>query len=332
MVKDTIYLIYIHQLLILNNYEKKKKTRLKTPLLQSFTRWHTTLMQCLKPLQIRNPKKNFIIGVDELWLTVPCGKCYACQSNKRSFWTCRLFFEAATAISSIFVTLTYDDAHIPHSGLLPTLSKRDVQLFIKRLRKRFPQHHIKYFLCGEYGSHTARPHYHAIIFDLPLCGNFVDYYHKELSKLWTLGFVQCANVNINRIGYVSKYILKSDNDKKFFQDHDLTPPFMLSSRRPAIGAAIADKIKDYLSPDMSCIHYRGQTFLLPRYVKEKLPDYLQNAIDDKRYEYVKNVENNNKCFARNAPSLEKVKRYYEEKTKRERYQRKLQTAKQQLIL
>lgn len=107
---------------------------------------------------------------------------------------------------------------------------------------------------------------------------------------------------------------------------------MLSSRRPAIGAAIADKIKDYLSPDMSCLHYRGQTFLLPRYVKEKLPDYLQNAIDDQRYEYVKNLENNNKCFARNATSFEKLKRKYGEDTIRERYQKKLKTAKQQIIL
>lgn len=107
---------------------------------------------------------------------------------------------------------------------------------------------------------------------------------------------------------------------------------MLSSRRPAIGAAIADKIKDYLSPDMSCIHYRGQTFLLPRYVKEKLPDYLQIAIDDKRYEYVKNLENNSKRFNRNASSFEKVKRLNEEKTIRERYKRKLKTAKQQIIL
>lgn len=289
-------------------------------------------MQCLHPIQIRNPKKDFIFGYHQFWLTVPCGKCYACQSNKRSFWTCRLFFEAATAISSLFVTLTYDDVNIPYSGLLPTLSKRDVQLFIKRLRKRFPEHHIKYFLCGEYGSHTARPHYHAIIFDLPLCGNFVEYYHKELQKLWPQGFVQCSNVNINRIGYVSKYILKSDNDKKFFQTHDITPPFMLSSRRPAIGAAIADKIKDYLSPDMSCIHYRGQTFLIPRYVKDKLPDYLQIAIDDKRHEYVKNMENNRIRSLSNASSFEKVKRKYQDKTREERYQRKLKTAKQQIIL
>lgn len=289
-------------------------------------------MQCLHPIQIRNPKKDFIFGVDNFWLTVPCGKCYACQSNKRSFWTCRLFFEAATAISSLFITLTYDDANIPYSGLLPTLSKRDVQLFIKRLRKRFPQHHIKYFLCGEYGSHTARPHYHAIIFDLPLCGNFAEYYYKELQKLWTLGFVQCANVNINRIGYVSKYILKSDNDKKFFQNHDITPPFMLSSRRPAIGAAIADKIKDYLSPDLSSIHYRGYTFILPRYVKEKLPDYLQIAIDDKRHDYVKNMENHRICTLSNASSFEKLKQRYEEKTREERYQRKLKTSKQQINL
>ncbi len=72
------------------------------------------------------------------------------------------------------MTLTYDDEHLPindyvdSDGVIhgkPTLRKRDVQLFLKRLRKNYKyDNHIKYFCCGEYGGKTFRPHYHLIIF------------------------------------------------------------------------------------------------------------------------------------------------------------------------
>lgn len=288
-------------------------------------------MKCLHPISVRNPKKNFQFGQDPFWLTVPCGKCFACQSNKRSFWTCRLYFEAISAISSIFVTLTYDDEHLPLKNGVPTLNKRDCQLFLKRLRKQFPNHHIKYFLCGEYGSQTARPHYHAIIFDLPLCGNFLEYYRNEILKIWSLGHITADKVNINRIGYVSKYILKTQSDKEHYLEFEIQPPFLLSSRRPAIGAAIADKIKDYLSPDNTTIHYHGYSFILPRYVKEKLPDYLQNAIDDLRYDYVKNLENNYRHTLSCASDFERKKIKQAEQARDKFYQRKLKQAKRQLL-
>ncbi len=288
-------------------------------------------MKCLHPISVRNPKKNFQFGQDPFWLTVPCGKCFACQSNKRSFWTCRLYFEAISAISSIFVTLTYDDEHLPLKNGFPTLNKRDCQLFLKRLRKQFPNHHIKYFLCGEYGITTARPHYHAIIFDLPLCGNFLEYYRIELLKIWSLGHITADKVNINRIGYVSKYILKTQSEKEHYLEFEIQPPFLLSSRRPAIGAAIADKIKDYLSPDNTTIHYHGYTFILPRYVKEKLPDYLQNAIDDLRHDYVKNLENNYRYTFMLASDFERKKMKQAEQATDRQYERKLKQAKHQLL-
>ena len=74
-----------------------------------------------------------------------------------------------------FCTFTYDDDHVPRSyypdpetgEAIPslTLCKRDFQLLMKRIRRRFPDDHIRFFACGEYGSQTFRPHYHAIVFD-----------------------------------------------------------------------------------------------------------------------------------------------------------------------
>ena len=52
-----------------------------------------------------------------------------------------------------FVTLTYDDKHLPFDF---KLKKSDVSLFIKKLRHYFERKDksvkIKYFVCGEYGS------------------------------------------------------------------------------------------------------------------------------------------------------------------------------------
>ena len=69
--------------------------------------------------------------------------------------------------SAYFVTLTYDNNHVPISEHgFPTLCKRDFQLFMKRLRFNTGVK-IKYYVAGEYGSTNHRPHYHAVIFGAP---------------------------------------------------------------------------------------------------------------------------------------------------------------------
>lgn len=132
-------------------------------------------------------------------VSVPCGKCAACQIRKRKDWTTRLSNEAEFyGDNCCFVTLTYDDDNIPvtcfnpvkgdrpkmidrGAGELPlfTLLPSDVQKFIKRLRrhleyvpksanKRLGRDHvessIRYYAVGEYGGRFGRPHYHLMIF------------------------------------------------------------------------------------------------------------------------------------------------------------------------
>lgn len=48
-------------------------------------------------------------------------------------WAVRCVHEAQLYDTSYFVTLTYNDAHLPYSS---QLVKRDFQLFVKRLRRR----------------------------------------------------------------------------------------------------------------------------------------------------------------------------------------------------
>lgn len=113
-------------------------------------------MRCLKPY-----RKN----KEEIY---PCGKCLPCRIQRREDWTLRMMHELQYWKDSCFLTLTYDDAHLPKDG---GLSKEDLQLFFKRLRRHLDYKYgrsfkIKYFACGEYGPKGHRPHYHAIIFGL----------------------------------------------------------------------------------------------------------------------------------------------------------------------
>ena len=100
-------------------------------------------MQCRFPV---------LVNVKGRQIYVPCGKCAWCVANARADWFVRLRFEARTALYRSFVTLTYDDDHLPvkvdsETGLIvPTVSLRDVQLFHMRIRKKYK---FRFMLCSE---------------------------------------------------------------------------------------------------------------------------------------------------------------------------------------
>ena len=70
-----------------------------------------------------------------------------------------------------FITLTYDDEHLPELG---SLKFSDFQKFIRRFRKKLAREDMKahgvvyrrlrFYHCGEYGDKEGRPHFHAILF------------------------------------------------------------------------------------------------------------------------------------------------------------------------
>lgn len=126
-------------------------------------------MQCYHPIHVRSP--NGAVN------TVSCGKCFACQSNRRKDFAFRLKEEQKHSLVSYTVTLSYDDYHLPpleifyiddplthddpdHFYYNP-LRIDDVQRFIKVLRKHYK---LRYFGVGEYGARSNRPHYHIIFF------------------------------------------------------------------------------------------------------------------------------------------------------------------------
>ena len=137
------------------------------------------IMQCLQPITLKNPAK---IKTNPS-LTVPCGKCAACLSRRRDDWSFRLNEELKQSTSANFVTLTYEDEKCPYKSF----RKEDIQLFIKRLRKSLEFTKIKYFISSEYGFRTHRPHYHMIIFNIPLDLDV----KKVLVDKWQIGRASC---------------------------------------------------------------------------------------------------------------------------------------------
>lgn len=95
-------------------------------------------------------------------ISLPCGKCIGCRLEHSRKWAVRCVLEASCHAQNCFVTLTYADEHLPPDG---SLCKRDLTLFLKRLRKSRPGQKIRYFACGEYGERLRRPHYHLILFN-----------------------------------------------------------------------------------------------------------------------------------------------------------------------
>lgn len=153
-----------------------------------------------------------------LYFDVPCGKCEECRNNMRSEWFVRSFYEwqevQKTHGCGMFYTLTYNNTFLPHYKGIPCFSKRDIQLFIKRLRFALELVGVRlvgYLLTCENGERFDRPHYHVIFF-LSSVMNPWKFYHI-VEKEWQNGFVYAGRdggiVNsVSGILYVTKYCCK----------------------------------------------------------------------------------------------------------------------------
>lgn len=76
---------------------------------------------------------------------LPCSKCFGCKKERARQWSLRCVHEASDHEESSFVTLTFSDESFDRRGSR-SVEKRDVQLFMKRLRKRFSDRRIRVFM------------------------------------------------------------------------------------------------------------------------------------------------------------------------------------------
>lgn len=217
-------------------------------------------MQCVTPYRKKDPRKGMI--------DFPCGNCFACRVNKVRDWTTRLLIEAQGSVYTYFVTLTYSDEHLPmvqssDFDVYASLNKVHMQLFHKRLRKK--GFIFRYYVIGEYGTHTKRPHYHGIYFTQKSL-NVLDF-----QEIWGLGNCRFDAVNAAAIGYVCRYHLLPEEELPKCMEK----PFSIMSRRPGLGYGYLfdHEVRKWHTADYDNRQYAvidGKKRFLPSYLKKKM--------------------------------------------------------------
>lgn len=215
----------------------------------------------------------------DLPVTVACGRCIGCRLERSRQWAVRLMHEAQLHADGCFLTLTYDNEHLPRGG---TLVKKHFQDFMKRLRRGFPPKSVRYFHCGEYGSLRRRPHYHAIVFgvDFPDKIFFKEkngnrlYISAKLEQLWPFGSSLIGSVTFESAAYVARYCVeKLHLDGEFEYEHidvetgevlPLKSEYVTMSLKPAIALDWFRQFKGETYRDDTVI-MRGQEMPPPRY-------------------------------------------------------------------
>lgn len=198
---------------------------------------------------------------------IPCGHCMICRCNRAAEWSARLVHESLYHNDNSFITLTYDDEHIPYSPFgLFDLNKKHLQNFFKRARKYLHPKKIRYFAVGEYGSQTQRSHYHAIIF-----GHRFDC--DELETLWKAGLSHVGSASERSIYYTAGYLLK--NYERRNNIYGRVESFNLCSRGLGLDFALAHKER-IQKGEMTA---EGRQVAIPRYYRKKI------EIDKKNLKY-----------------------------------------------
>ncbi len=249
-------------------------------------------------------------GFVDMPVMLPCGRCIGCKLEHSRQWAMRQVHESQLHEENCFITLTFNDEHLPENR---SVSKRDIQLFFKRLRKENYAKTIRYFACGEYGDDDARPHYHSCLFghafrDSELLSHNDGkpmFRSASLEKLWQdkqgnqIGFATVSPFSMETASYVARYVTKKDSreeaykyiDKKTGEIIQLEKEFALMSRRPGIGKPWYDKFSGDIYPkDFTTI--KGVKMRPPKYydnLKEKDDPQQMARLKGKR----KEVQNSN---------------------------------------
>jgi len=235
-------------------------------------------------------------------LSLPCGQCIGCRLERSRQWAVRCVHESQMHEHSVFVTLTYNDDHVPVS-----LDYSDYQKFMKRLRRRFFSP-IRFFMAGEYGERFQRPHFHACLFgcffeDRKLFRRLPNgcslWTSEVLNELWPFGFASIGDVTFESAAYVARYVTKKVTgplaeshyrcvDPDSGEVIDRTPEFCHMSLKPGIGFPWYEKYHKEVFPRDEVV-MRGKKMRPPRYYMELLRRTEGCMIDDVEFERFKDA-------------------------------------------
>lgn len=247
------------------------------------------------------------------FMEVNCGQCIGCRLAYAQGWAIRCIHEAEEYDANSFVTLTYDPKNLPmHGSLVPDHFTN----FMKKLRKK-RRHPIRYFMAGEYGSDSGRPHYHAILFNTDFAdkeffsnrnGN-VLFTSEELSKTWSLGFASVGSVTFESAGYVARYCMKKATgdhevlpqqlDERTGEIYEVHPEYARMSRgrggTRGLGHAWIEEYLDTVYPRDSVV-FNGREIKPPKYYDKILqqtdPELWKRVCDKRRKQFYENAEEN----------------------------------------
>jgi len=189
---------------------------------------------CLFPKLVKNRKyvankknQGNVPEADDqrkLYVPIGCGKCMECLKKKSREWQVRLNEEIKTDSRGLFVTLSFSDESLQElqtdiiglSGyeLDNETATKAVRRFLERWRKKHKKS-VKHWLVTELGTqNTERIHLHGIIFtDLK----------DDVKQIWKYGNVYIGDyVNEETIGYIVKYLHKTDPKHKEYKPKILT--------------------------------------------------------------------------------------------------------------
>lgn len=203
---------------------------------------------CIKTIWIRKYQQE-----------VPCGKCYECVKRRRNDWYVRCVIQSRKSRYTYFGLLTYAEVG-------QDLVKRDVQLFLKRLRSY--GYVFSYLIVGEHGEKNDRPHWHCLFFT----DSGMRYAH--ISKAWRGGYETDGDRNkagwirfepirsFRSIRYTVKYLYKYDGVDPRFE--------LMASKNPAIGSSFLVNQAFFLTRRSAEFTLDGQKIAMPRYYKRKI--------------------------------------------------------------
>lgn len=247
----------------------------------------------------------------------PCGQCFTCTVNKRRVWSHRIVLESMAHSSNAFLTLTYDDDNLPGEYFhhktgevfAPfSVSKYHHQDFMKRLGYYFGNC-PRFYMCGEYGEKSQRPHYHYALFGFPRCHGGAKYVGRKfipcecstclkLKKTWGKGNIFLGTLTPDSASYVCGYINKKLTNSSDFRQSGYTgltnaqklngrhPEFGLMSLKPGLASYVSDNIVSRLThyglldyDDVPRVASHGaKSFPLGRYISDKVHEKLNHSL------------------------------------------------------
>lgn len=234
-------------------------------------------------------------------LELPCGRCVGCRLEWSRQWAVRCMNEADTRDENCFITLTYDDEHLPEGG---TLVKGHLEEFLRKCRDKFPS--CSWFAVGEYGEKFARPHYHILGFGFDFADGIVCKKTEfgdlrisvEAQEMWGRGLVAVGSVSFQSASYCARYVMKKVSGEPA-ADHykGRVPEFMVVTKQPGIGRHwLVQNAEEVLRLD--CVYYENKQGKVPEYYDTLLAKWFPD-----RFEKVKKARAIKEKFSRDYTSL-----------------------------